>query len=369
VKLGAILLAFAATARAEPLPTTELHLPNGATVVLAPDPSVANAVLHVRVPAGAVAGDAAELVLRALDTLDAPLDAAGGWSTAQLARDHASFTLEVPGEALPRALFLQAERLVHASAAAALDRAGEVERDRRALADSREGLVAAALGTAATGPLQATRAAVDAVLHTRYGAANLVVVIAGRFTDAAARDAIAAYLGALPAGAPVVAAAPPSAPGHGALRHDHRRGRVTVAFAVPEPLTAARLDVEIAARALAMRLAGSELRLDPPFALEATGSAGRAEIDAALRALRDAPLSADELARAVAMLELEQVTALEGLAFRAQAIGEAVAHAHTPQYLERWRALLAAATPATVQATARAWLDPSHAVVVLGDAP
>ncbi len=365
----ALLAAGVATAGAEPLPTSELHLTNGATVILAPDPTLADVVVHVRVPAGTADGDAAELVLRAIDTLDPKLDALGGWSTAQVARDHTSYTLQIPGEALGRALFLEAERFAHVTPDAALATRADLERDRAALAGTRASLVAHALD----GPsAAASRATIATLLQARYAPANLLVVIAGGFDARSAHDAVTRYFGALRP----VSAAPPdpaaTASGTTGVLHDRVRDRVMVAFAMPLPLTSARLDLDVAARVLTARLrvalATTDVRVDPPFAIDAP-EATREAILAALRDLRDAPITADELARATAMLELDQVTALEGLAYRTQAIADAAVYAHSPHYLEAWRGRLAAVTAASVQATARTWLAASRATIVVGDAP
>ncbi len=280
MKLALLLLASATVAHAEPLPTTELRLPNGTVVVLAPDPSVADVVVYASGGADATA-------------LDAKLDSLGGWSTAD--------TLEVPSEALPYALFLDAQR---------------------------------------------------------FTTAPPLVVIAGRFSERGAGDAITAYFGSLRAARPHPVAS--ATPGPGAILHQRHRPRATFAFAMPDPLTAERLDLDVAARILTSR----GLQVDPPFTIEGPT---RDAIVLVLRNLRDLPITADDLARALAMAELEQIAALEGLAYRARAIADAITYDHTPRYLEHWRARLHAVTPASVQATARRWLDDAHAVITIGD--
>ena len=365
----ALVLAVAACAAAPPpvtspgLPATTLRLANGVRVVLAPDPSVASVVVHVRAPAGTADGEAAALIVRALDTLDAPLEALGGWSTAQLSRDHASYALEVPAEALPRAVFLVAERFAHASVADALARRGDLA---ARTAGTRGELVARALA----GPTPpATPDAIAALLRTRYAPGALVVVVTGGFAVADARRAVERYFGALAdvacgsrcAGTATIDPAPPLT---GAVLHDRQRDRVTVAFPVPEPFVDGRAELDVVARVLVARLGPAlDVRVDPPFAIDAP-AAGRVAVESALARLRDQPIAPAELARATGTLELEQVTALEGLAYRAAALAERAARGE-PDLAGARRAL----TPARVQAVARVWLAPARAIVVVGDGP
>ena len=365
MKPAALVLAVAACAAAPhaattPLPATELRLANGMRVVLAPDPGVASVVVLVRAPAGTADGDAAELIARALDTLDAPLEELGGWSVVQLARDHTSFVLEVPGEALARAVFLEAERFMHASVADAVTRAPALAAERADRAGTRAGLIAAPAAPA-------TPAGIAALLRARFAPAALIVVVTGGFAVAEARRVVAAYFGALPAGGASPRAAPASPVG--AVLHDRLRERVTVAFAVPEPFGEDRDALDVAARVLRARLVGrlgadAAMHVDPPFAIEGPAGAQGA-ILAELARLRDTPIADAELARAIGAVALEQVTALEDLAYRAAALAELVARGARTQVLVSPRVL----TAASVQAAARTWLAAERAIVVVGDAP
>lgn len=122
----ALCLAVAGVARADD-PASSLRvyqqpLGNGLQLVLAPDPTVTDVVVHVRY--AGMTDDATpgmtHLIekLAALGTVhhkagehDALIDAAGGFSTSSTTLEALSFVTQVPAEQLPLALWLEAERM------------------------------------------------------------------------------------------------------------------------------------------------------------------------------------------------------------------------------------------------------------------
>jgi predicted Zn-dependent peptidase len=262
-------------------------LANGLRVVLAPDPSVADVVVLVSASTDKPPDPA----------IDAKLDGVGGWSIGNL--------IDVPGESLELAVFLDARRFVH-----------DLE--------------------------------------------PLTVVVAGHFEIAVARAIVTRYFGALP-GRRAAPPHPALRPQTGKTLHGDRADQLTLAFPLPEPLTTTRLDLDVAERLLAMRLADhADMHVDPPFTIEMHPRFRNTAI-VELGKLRTEPIPADELARALALVELDEITALEALPYRAQML------AIDPDYLGAWRALLHRVTPASIAASANEWLQDGSAIETRGD--
>ncbi len=122
----ALCLAIGSIARAGdppgPLRVSTQPLGNGLRLVLAPDETVTDVVVHVRYAGMTddVTPGMTHLIekLAALGTVhrkagehDALIDAAGGFSTSSTTLDALSFVTQVPAEQLPLALWLEAERM------------------------------------------------------------------------------------------------------------------------------------------------------------------------------------------------------------------------------------------------------------------
>jgi zinc protease len=167
--------------------------------------------------------------------------------------------------------------------------------------------------------------------------------------------------------------------------------KVVVAFRTDAPYTAASSDMELAAqvlgggktsrlyRRLVMkdRLATEvEAYYQPQmlggeFQIHAIARDGvdvkelRTAIEEEVAALRDAPIDADELARARRTIESDLLKGLENVASRAESIAAWDAYTGDPDYLAEELALLDAVTPDSLAATAKTWLAPTAAVTMI----
>jgi predicted Zn-dependent peptidase len=389
---------------AAPLAVAELRLDDGVRVVLAPDPWASSVVVHVR-RGGGVAAEPADCGgcafafarLLAMPELDARVDAIGGWSSTSSAADHVAAIVSVPPGALAFALWLESERVTRASDAAQLARAiGELDAARRgdaalvAIDDAlRDALwVGDPYGRSPRGDNGLpSAAALSAYARAQLAPGNTIVVVAGRFERARGEELARKYLGALPVGVaatmPVTTAIVPRARIERLVASPI--GRVVFGFRVaPTDYDAAAIVGQILAGGRASQLArrlvatglasdvrveldrrarGGELRLI--VTAEAGVDPGRLvrPIDAAIGRVRES-IEADELARAIATLDAELVTAFEGLAFRAVQLARWVALDGRADGFDAARRRIHDASAELVRSGAERWLD--NAVVVVG---
>lgn len=251
--------------------------------LLAPDPTVSRVVVLMRAPIGANDGAIALALARSLDGIEV----ADGWSTVDVAPAHTDLMVEVPSDQLRVAIDAIAARL-HALAPMALPPD-----------DSRERMIATARGR---------RALSEADARARYDRVQVLVV--GNFDRAAATTLVAGALGDR-AVAELRTHPNPGVP-HVTL-HDHQRDRATLVFDVADaPAT------RVAARLLLAALPGVDARIDPPFTVELSHAAPDVVLAAIARLAEDP----GDLAAPVAAAELEHLTALEGLAYRARMLAD-----------------------------------------------
>ncbi len=418
--LIAVSLAIAASARADmtnapsaALDVSELRLGNGLAVVLAPDDTASSVAVHVRYAFGAAdEGPREEGFAHLLERLlasgsvhvadpDAMLDAVGGWTTSATAADHVSVTDVVPAGALERALWLEADRM--AGAAEAIDDAGlaralaAIAAERRSAYDDHPyALVARAIEDAlgqghVLGDPHATRAALAAFTREHVAPANATLVIAGRFDPAATRAVVERDFAWIPAGPRPRLPTSRLAARQAAVRREVADpiAKVVVAARGPLPYSGADLALELAMQIVAggrtsrigQRLGGAATDVRAELTRDLRGdviqvvvTVARADdldrtaavIASELAALRDVPVTSDELARARAALDLRLVTGLEGLAFRADMLATWASYLHRPASLEPVRHRRAAITPAEVLQAAVTWLGPTSQVTVIG---
>jgi predicted Zn-dependent peptidase len=420
----AALLAAAALARvaaaapeARAIGVVQERLANGLTIVLAPDRGASAVVVEVRYDVGAAdevaeqAGFAhlAERLLfggtaRVAD-YDARIDAVGGWTSSDTGLDHVRVLEQVPPGALELAIWLEAERM--ANLASSLDAAklaaatAAIAGERRSAYDDHPyALVARAVQQAlwnsepnahlVLADPHATVAAVAAFVRQSIVPAHARLVIAGNFDATRAATQARRLFGGI-AGSAGAAPAMPTPPRPLArpvtARVADPIAKAVVAFRAPDPSSDDGTALEVAAHILAggrtswlgreLERAGLASDVHVELANQRRGSELHViaiakdgvdpgqlvgPIDRAIARLREAPLAADEVAGAVAALELETALALEALPYRA----DALALEPTAGDLAPRRARLHAVTAAAIQRAAAAWLAAHAAVTVLG---
>ncbi len=415
-----VIVALGASAAAESPPeppyddlehaVTTRRLPNGLTLVLAPDQDVSSAVVTMRYHVGSAddppgRAGLAHLIEHAMSRrsqhvadVDKLLDDAGGWSVATTTAGATSFLESVPAGALELALYLEADRM--AGPAAAVD----LEAPRRELAgerDDRQRLVEAALWPARA-PSLGTAAELAGVTaddlasrwRDRYDPGHATLVIAGRFDAAEVRALVKRYFGSNldhPRAAEAVATVAPLAAAV-ELAAASLIPRVTVTFRtgstqLAELAVAARLlgtghgswlyrrlvvvdrvatDVSVA---VVEDPRGGELTIEVALRDGAQATAARTAIRDELARLRAAPIGWADLERARNLADRELLGGLENLAFRASQIA-AWTQAHGPVHrLARLRKGLALVTGESLADAARQWLADTAAVTLISGAP
>lgn len=377
------LAAVATLAHAERTPSSTLaitheRLPNGLAVVLAPDPTVASVVVHVRYEGGA--GDErpeergfTSLVERLafagsvhVRDYEQRIDATGGFVGSTATLDHLSLWEHVPAGALDLALFLEAERM--AGLADGITDAGvRSARDavnaayRSAYVDEPYGLAAREIQRAlwpeghrnraellGDGVLaRATRDRVRAFVRARVRPNNAMLVVAGNFDPADARALVRRYFAWIPGGvrsSPAPAYTSPL-PSRSVRTAAGPVAQHVVAYRLPEPFTHGWAVFEVLAHAsggeLTLQRGGSELRIPQP-----------------------APARAMNNAEIVRSFQTDELVRLEGLVYRA----DALAHRHTFALLPTTVVELVEdsgrVTREQLEDVEARWLSPSAAVEV-----
>jgi zinc protease len=312
------------------------------------------------------------------------LDTLGGWDNATTAADHTSVYEQLPPSALPLALFVEADRMFGAGE---MMTAATFERAAARTANDRTDVAAAIHAAvwphaAAPGP---SLELVRELWRDRFRPANAVLVVAGAFEPAATRRLIEhdfAWIASAPRAARPTAPVPLDNSTALALAIVSEIGapRVIVAARTDVPLSAAAIDIEIAARILA---GGRSSRLyrrlvvtdqtasEVGMSIAPHGGGGEVLLSVAAREASSAPaiakaiaeeiagltsrgVTAAELSRAKAHAIAELVTALEDLSFRAEILAAWTAYGGGDLGAARTR--IDRVTTESVQRSAKIWL-------------
>ena len=406
------LVVVAPAAHAEPrLPASDERLDNGLRVVLAPDASVGSVAVELHFAVGAADEAAAQAGFAHLaerlafagtprvGDFDARIAATGGWTTSATTVDHTSFVDHVPAGALALALWLEADRLsslpraIDGAKLAAATAAIAAER-RAAYEDQPYALVARAVqqalwpdepnGHLVLGDATATRDAVLAFARSYFVPANATLVIAGQFDPTRARELVQRYFAAIPGGSRnhVVRRPPSRMKTSRQLEVADAVPKVVVAFRTETPWSPDELALDIASRIVVMRatrrlagkvsdlhaetirqVSGGEIRIWATLATDEDPREIAAAIRDELERLQIEPVGAAELEQAKLAYELELVSSLESLTFRAELLAAWATYTGTPRYLDRLRSALHAVAPERVHTAALLAFSPVITVI------
>ncbi len=233
--LSAVLALAATPAIAGPqaaLPVEHYRLANGLEVILAPDPSVTSAMVEVWYHVGSkdeVLGKSgfAHLFEHLMfegskhvpeGQFDVLLESAGGWNNGTTNNDRTTYFEQVPGNQLPLALWLEADRMAGLwdamNADVLANQRDVVKNERRQSYENRPYGVAALTIQQALWPKghgnwnltigtmtdldAASLADVEAFWRTYYVPSNATLLVAGRFDPAATRARIERLFGWMP---------------------------------------------------------------------------------------------------------------------------------------------------------------------------
>jgi len=434
--LGLGLAAAAAVAAAAPaaaapaLPVTHYRLDNGLEVILQPDPSVTSAVVQVWYHVGSrdeVKGKSgfAHLFEHLMfegsrhvgeGQFDRLLETAGGWNNGSTDYDRTNYYEQVPGNFLPLALWLEADRMVGLWDAmnerVLTNQRDVVKNERRESYENRPyGAADLAIqqalwpeGHPYHGLTIGTMVDLDAAAlgdverfwRTWYLPSNATLVVVGGIDVDATRALIATYFGWMPKQArpprpPKPAVEPRPEPARLDLRDRVSVPKVLVSWRADATDTAATADLELAAhllgggktsrlyRRLVMKdrlatavwvdhgayLLGGELHVHAIAREGASPDQLLTAIREEVAAIRDRDVGAAELERARRTLEAQLLTSLENLATRASALAQWAAYTGDPDHLAEELARRAAVTPASLRATAARWLADGAAVTTV----
>ncbi len=407
------------------------RLANGLEVVLAPDPTVTSAMVEVWYHVGSkdeVIGKSgfAHLFEHLMfegsrhvpeGQFDVLLESAGGWNNGTTNNDRTNYFEQVPGNQLPLALWLEADRMAGLwdamNASVLTNQRDVVKNERRQSYENRPYGVAALLIQQALWPKghgnwnltigtmadldAASLADVEAFWRTYYVPANATLLVAGRFEPAATKamiERLFAWMPARPAPARRTLDAPVAPLAQAiALETTDKVAvpKVIVTVRAPEASAPTLVDLEVATQILGGgktsrlykrlvwkdRLAtdayaylnpqflGSELQIEAVARPGVTAEALRAALLDELTTFTAAPPSAAEVERARRVLEVGLLSTLENLASRVNQLADWAAYFGDPDHLAESQAALAAVTPATVAAAAERWLRLDAAVIMV----
>ncbi|MBK9029734.1 MAG: insulinase family protein [Myxococcales bacterium] len=413
------------------LPIVHYRLANGLEVILQPDLTVTSAMVEVWYHVGSkdeVVGKTgfAHLFEHLMfegskhvgeGAFDVLLESAGGWNNGTTNNDRTNYFEQVPGNQLPLALWLEADRMAGLwdamNADVLTNQRDVVKNERRQSYENRPYGRASLLITQALWPKghgnwnltigtmadldAASLADVEAFWRTYYRPSNATLLVAGRFDVATTRaqiDQLFGWMPTLPApprrtlDAPVTPLPQPIA-----LATTDRVAvpKVIVTMRAPEANGPGLTDLEVAAQILGGgktsrlykrlvwkdRLATDVYAsvnpqfLGSEFEIAATARPGvtAAQLQAALadelRAFTAAPPTAAEVERARRVLEVSLLSTLENLASRINQLADWAAYTGDPDHLDEVQAELAAVTPASVAAAAGQWLRLEAAVTMV----
>ena len=350
---------------------------------------------------------------------DIPLEAAGSTSTnGSTWYDRTNYVETVPTGALPRALMMEADRMGHLLGAVTqgkLDKQrGVVENEKRQGDNQPYGLMDYALNEglfpvghpyrhSTIGSMAdldgATLADVRAWFRDHYAPNNVVLALTGDIDAATARPLVEKWFGDIPQGPPVspVAAAPVTlaAPARrdmadqvptlrltrnwtGPGVNDPDAPALAVGMTILGGLASSRLDnALVRGDQLAVAVTAADQQFEAVSQLQATMDVkpgiDRARAEAALdgviaRLVAEGP-SEDEVARAATRLASAQIGALEqvgGFSGKGATLAEGQLYSGDPEKFKADLRVIAALTPARVQAALAKWLGrPVFALAVV----
>ncbi len=347
---------------------------------------------------------------------DVLLEAAGGWNNGTTNNDRTNYFEQVPADQLPLALWLEADRMAglwDAMNKGVLDNQRDVvKNERRQSYENRPYGMADLLVPQALWPKghgnwnltigtmedldAASLGDVEQFWRTYYLPSNATLVVVGGFDVARTKQQIATLFAWMPKrpkpplrtlDAPVT---PLAAPVRLTSTDNVQAPKVIFQMRAPEAYGAGFTDLAIATQILggsktsrlSKRLVfqdqlvtevyaylnpqalGSELQI----AAVAKPGVDIARIEAAIveeiGKLHAAPPSAAEVERARRVVEVGLLSSLENVASRAGQLAAWAAYTGDPDHLAEDQAALAAVTPASVHASAKAWIRPEAAVVM-----
>ncbi len=424
----------AAPAVAGPTPTLPIEhyrLGNGLEVILAPDPSVTSAMVEVWYHVGSkdeVLGKSgfAHLFehLRFEGRKHVPegqfdvlLERAGGWNNGTTNNDRTTYFEQVPGDQLPLALWLEADRMAGLwdamNAGVLANQRDVVKNERRQSYENRPYGVASLLIQQALWPKghgnwnltigtmadldAASLEDVEAFWRTYYVPANATLLVAGRFDPAATRALIARLFAWMPTrpvpqrrtlDAPV---APLAAPVALEAVDKVAVPKVIITVRAPEASAPSLIDLQVATQILGGgktsrlykrlvwqdRLAsdayaylnpqflGSELQIEAVARPGVTAEALRTALVDELAQFAATSPTAPEVERARRVLEVSLLSTLENLPSRINQLADWAAYFGDPDHLAETQGALAAVTPASVAAVTARWLRLDAAVTMV----
>ncbi|MEZ4404347.1 MAG: pitrilysin family protein [Kofleriaceae bacterium] len=407
------------------------RLGNGLEVILQPDPTVTSAVVEVWYHVGSkdeVIGKTgfAHLFEHLMfegskhvgeGQFDVLLEGAGGWNNGTTNNDRTNYFEQVPGDQLPLALWLEADRLAGLwdamNADVLTNQRDVVKNERRQSYENRPYGQASLLTTQALWPKghgnwnltigtmedldRASLADVEAFWRTYYRPSNATLVVAGRFDVATIKaqiDTLFAWMPAQPVPARRTLDAPVEPLAKAVVIDTTDKvqvPKVIITLRAPQAYGPGATDLDVAAQILGGgktsrlyrrlvlkdRLAteayaylnpqflGSEFELAAVARPGVTAEALRAAIEDELTRFVATPPSAAEVERAQRVLEVGLLQTLENLPSRVNQLAEWAAYTGQPDHLAQDQAALAAVTPATVAAAAGQWLRLANAVTVV----
>jgi zinc protease len=411
----------AGSSAAPKLPVEQYRLENGLTVVLSEDhqlPVVAVEVLyrvgsgHERAGRTGFAHLFEHLMFQGSEHFDQeyfkPYEPIGGAVNGTTNRDRTNFFERVPSNYLELPLWLESDRmqnLLPSLSQQKLDNQRDVVKNerRQRYENAPYGMVWEYLGDAMYPPghpyrhtpigshedlTAATLDDVKGFFEQYYVPQNAVVTLVGDFKSADAKALVARYFGSIPAGqaAPAPQAALPQPTGivHLVKEDNVKLPRVYLAWHTPALFAAGDAELDLFSNVLSdgktsrlfyplvydkkiakdVEAFQMSQKLSSVYVIQATAAPGQtvdALYDALLANLNSAlatPPSGEELTRSINAYKKGFYERVEGVQSRASLLATYVLHTGSADYLQQDLARYTQATPASVHAAARQWLDP-----------
>ena len=350
---------------------------------------------------------------------DIPLEGAGSTATnGSTWYDRTNYVETVPTGALDRALMMEADRMGHLLGAVTQDKLdkqrGVVQNEKRQGDNQPYGLMEYAIGEglfpighpyrhSTIGSMAdldaATLRDVRAWFHDHYGPNNVVLALAGDIDAATARPLVEKWYGDIPAGPPVtpVAAPPVTLPAparrdmadqvptlrltrnwSGPGLNDADAPALMVGMDILGGLASSRLDnALVRGQQLAVAVTASAQQFEEISQLQASmdvkpgvdRARAEAAFDAVIARLVGEGPTADEVRRSATRLASAQIGALEqvgGFSGKGATLAEGQLYSGDPEKFRRDLQVIAALTPAQVQAALAKWLGrPVFALAVV----
>jgi zinc protease len=413
--------ALAGSSAAPKLPVEQYRLDNGLTVVLSEDhelPVVAVEVLyrvgsgHERSGRTGFAHLFEHLMFQGSEHFDheyfKPYEPIGGAVNGTTSRDRTNFFERVPSNYLELPLWLESDRmenLLPSLSQQKLDNQRDVVKNerRQRYENAPYGMAFDYLGEALYPPghpyrhtpigshedlSAATLEDVQGFFKQYYVPANAIVTLVGDFKSPDAKALVARYFGSIPAGQ---AAPPPQAalPTTGNIVHvvkedNVKLPRVYIAWNTPALFAAGDAELDLFSdvltdgktsrlfyplvydKKIAKDVDAFQMsqKLSSMYVIEATAAPGQtidalyAELITSLKQALAKPPSDEELLRSVNGYKKSFYQRVEGAQSRASLLATYVLHTGSADYIEQDLARYTQATPESVHAAARQWLNP-----------